>query len=86
MSWDERVSGAGIFRFNKELVLTKEGLSRSKWDLPEFFKDVKISRHSDKSWKSEGYFKSVDIGQEFIIEDNDDVENWAKSIIKNNKG
>ncbi|MDO8740688.1 MAG: hypothetical protein Q7J54_03935 [Candidatus Woesearchaeota archaeon] len=84
LTWDDGISGAGIFRFNKELVLTKEGLSRSKWDLPKFFKDVRISRHSEKSWKSEGYFKSVDIGQEFIIEDNDNVENWAKSLIENN--
>ncbi|MBU0457309.1 MAG: hypothetical protein ABH824_05210 [Nanoarchaeota archaeon] len=84
LTWDEGLSGAGIFRFNKELVLTKEGLSRSKWGLPDFFKQVKISYHSEKSWKPEGYFKSVDKGQEFVIENNEDVENWAKSIIKNN--
>lgn len=83
--WNERISGAGIFKFNKELVLTKQGLTRSKWDLPNFFKDVKISRHSEKSWKPEGYFKSVDIGQEFIVEDNNKVEYWAKQIINNNE-
>lgn len=84
LSWNENIAGAGIFKFNKDLVLTKEGFSRSRWYLPDFFKNVKISRHSEKSWKSEGYFKSVDIGQEFIIQDNDKVENWAKNLIKNN--
>ncbi len=84
LTWDKNKSGAGIFKFNMNLVLTKLGFSRSKWELPAFFEKVKISRHSEKSWKEEGYFKSVDIGQEFVIEDNKDVENWAKQIINKN--
>lgn len=84
LTWDKSKSGAGVFRFNDNLVLTKKGFSRSKWELPAFFFGIKISRHSEKSWKKEGYFKSVDIGQEFIVEDNDNVENWAKQIINNN--
>jgi hypothetical protein len=85
LTWDDKISGAGTFRFSKELVLTKEGFSRTRWSLPDFFRDVKISRHSKSCWKPEGYFKSVDIGQEFIIEDNVDVTNWAKCLIKNNQ-
>ena len=85
LTWDNTLSGAGYFRFSKEFVLTKEGLTRSKWFLPKFFKEVNISRHSENSWKPEGYFKSVDIGQEFIIEDNPDIENWATSLITNMK-
>lgn len=78
LTWDESKSGAGVFRFNENLVLTKEGFSRSEWELPTFFKEVKISRHSERSWKEEGYFQSAPIGQEFIIEDNKEVQNWAK--------
>ncbi|MBU1004624.1 MAG: hypothetical protein KJ561_02240 [Nanoarchaeota archaeon] len=86
LSWDENISGAGVFKFNNDLVLTKKGCSRTKWDLPDFFRKVKISYHSEKSWKPEGYFKSVDIGQEFVIEDNNEVVvDWAKSLIKNNR-
>ena len=81
VSWDNNIPGAGVFDFNKKLVLTKNGLSRSKWNLPDFFKNVRISMHSQESWKKEGYFKSVARGQEFVIEDNDEVENWAKSLI-----
>lgn len=84
LTWDKDISGAGVFKFNENLVLTKKGFSRSKWDLPDFFKKIKISRHSQNSWRKEGYFKSVDIGQEFVIEDNKKIENWAKNLIEKN--
>jgi hypothetical protein len=82
LTWNKNKPGTGIFKFNKNLVLTKKGFSRAKWKLPKFFKDVEISYHSDKSWK-DGYFQSALIGQEFVIKDNKKVENWAKSIINN---
>jgi len=81
-SWNSDSPGSGVFRFQEELVLTKQGCSRSKWQLPEFFRGVKISRHSVDSWKKEGYFKSVDIGQEFVIEENKKVEEWAIRLIE----
>ena len=80
LSWNKSLPGAGRFEFNEDLVLTKEGFSRSKWNLPDFFKDAKISYHNKDSWKKE-YFQSAAIGQEFVIKDNNLVEEWAKSII-----
>jgi hypothetical protein len=80
VSWDKNIPGAGVFNFDKKLVLTKTGFPRSQWDLPEFFKNVRISRHSKESWKH-GYFQSVRIGQEIVVEDNNAVENWAKALI-----
>jgi hypothetical protein len=86
--------GAGIFDFDESLVLTKKYrgsgnngyLSRSKWYLPEFFRDnkIKISYHNEKSWKPEGYFQSVAPDQEFVIdaEDDEKVVEWAKEKIK----
>ncbi|TAL63886.1 MAG: hypothetical protein EPN88_11715 [Bacteroidetes bacterium] len=85
LTWNKNKSGAGIFRFNEDLILTKKGFTRSKWDLPTFFKGIKISRHSEDSWKKEGYFKSVDIGQEFVVEDHNAIENWAKQKIDHNE-
>jgi len=79
-SWNRSLPGAGRFEFNKNLVLTKEGLSRSKWRLPYFFKEAEISYHKKDSWKND-YFQSAAIGQEFVIKDNDLVEVWAKGII-----
>jgi hypothetical protein len=76
----ESLPGAGRFIFNDQLVLTKKGLSRSKWVLPDFFEDAEISYHHEESWK-DGYFQSAAIGQEFVIKDDAKVEEWAKNLI-----
>jgi hypothetical protein len=80
LSWNKSIPGAGRSMFNDKLVLTKKGLSRSKWDLPDCFKEAEISYHKD-SWKS-GYSQSAAIGQEFVINDNYEIEKWAKSLIE----
>ncbi len=72
--------GYGVFRFSKGVVLTKDGYSRSRWNLPEFFRNLSISHHSPKSWKAD-YFQSVPIGQEFVVEESDLVTQWAKALI-----
>lgn len=73
--------GAGALKFNKKLVLTKEGFTRSKWQLPDFFKNIEISHHNKSSWIN-GYFKSCSIGQEFVFDANDQILDWVKNIIK----
>ena len=35
------VNGCGLLNYRKDRVLTKEGMSRGKWDLPSFFKYCK---------------------------------------------
>lgn len=84
LSFDKNKPGADVFKYNDNLVLTKKGFSRSRWELPDFFRGLRISYHSDESWNNNGYFQSVPIGQEFVIEDNDKVANWAKQLINNN--
>jgi len=81
LSFDNNYPGFGIFTFNKKLVLTKDGETRSRWDLPEYFKDITITYHSKESFKN-GYFDSAKKGQEFIIEGNNNITNWAREIIK----
>ncbi|MCJ7444532.1 MAG: hypothetical protein MUO26_08390 [Methanotrichaceae archaeon] len=81
LSWNNQLPDAGNFKFNEILVLTKEGLTRSKWCLPEFFKATEISYHSKDSWK-DGYFQSVARGQEFVIKDNKEVEEWARRLVE----
>lgn len=81
LSWDSHLPGAGRFEFNESLILTKKGLSRSKWCLPSFFKEAKISFHN-KAWREKDeYFQSVGRGQEFVVGDNEKVEEWAKGLI-----
>ena len=75
--------GAGVFKFDDRKVLTKKGESkRSRWNLnPEIFRNVKISYHSENSWK-DGYFQSVGRGQEFVIHADEKIIEWAFRLIK----
>jgi len=84
LSWNESLPGAGRFMFNDKLVLTKKGFSKSKWDLPDCFREAEISYHGKSSWK-DGYFQSAAVGQEFVVRDNEEIEEWAKSLIEDRK-
>lgn len=73
--------GYGTFKYNERLKLTKNGMSRSRWILPEFFREYKISYHSDQSWK-DGYFQSAAKGQEFVIDGDERLSKWLKSLFE----
>lgn len=62
------INGGKILKFNENLILTKKDYPRSHWNLPNYFKEAKISYHPNP-WKN-GYFKSAGRGQEFVIEIN----------------
>lgn len=82
LSWNDRISGAGLLREDDKGRLSKPGLSRSKWQLdPAVFKDATISYHTKDSWKDD-YFQTVGRGQEFVIDDNPKVEKWAQNLIE----
>jgi hypothetical protein len=80
LSWDASFQGSGRFIFNDKLVLTKKGLPRSKWGLPDYFREAEISYHKHP-WK-DGYFQSAGRGQEFVIKDNERIEEWARNKIE----
>lgn len=80
-SWNKKLPGFGVFHYSKRLQLTKDGMSRSKWALPEAFRGLTISYHSTDSWK-EGYFQSAHRGQEFVFQENDMVSEWAIELIE----
>ena len=86
-SWDLDIPGGGTFNLHPSLILTKENMPRTYWNLPEFFKNVNISYHPKNSkkygWKDDCFY-SATRGQEFIISENRDVENWAKNLINKN--
>lgn len=76
-----KFSGSGVFKYNKDLVLTKEGVkdNRSRWKLPECLVGKHISYHTEDSYK-DGYFQSVAKGQEFVVDADDDIIEWVKSL------
>lgn len=80
LTWDDQTPGFGTFKYRKDLELTKTGCKRSKWKLPDFFRNAQISYHTQNNWK-DGYFKCADRGQEFVIKENNDIMKWAKEII-----
>jgi hypothetical protein len=83
LSWNESLPGAGRFMFHDRLVLTKKGFSKSKWNLPDHFREARISYHNHP-WK-DGYFQSTAKGQEFVIKDNNGIEEWARNMIEESR-
>ena len=75
--------GAGCFQYTQNHRLTKDGYSRSIWDLPEFFRDIPIT-YNLRAWKEDG-FHSAAKGQEFVFEANANALNWIKTLLYNNK-
>ena len=80
LSFATELSGSGTFDFKKNLVLTKEGYSRSRWDFPEAMRGIPIS-HNPYGWKSD-YFQSAAIGQEFVMDGTPAVMDWIKKLFK----
>lgn len=81
LTWNPKLKGAGTFLYNERLVLTKEGFSKSRWELDDIFREVQISCHLAKNWKPEGYFQTNGIGQEFVVHADRQVEKWIKNLI-----
>jgi hypothetical protein len=80
LSWDSSLPGAGVFNYNEKLLLTKKGYNRTIWNLPKFIQNIPISYHDKQNWKH-GLFKSASRGQEFVIDKDDQVDQWAKDLI-----
>lgn len=80
LSWDSSKRGYGLLSFNDLTELTKSGYSRSRWKQIECLRGKSITYHSPASWK-DGYFQSACRGQEFVIEEDSEVEKWAKQMI-----
>jgi hypothetical protein len=83
LSWDSSKPGHGVFRYDERLILTKAGMSKSFWrlpDIPAFSAQPSISGSYKDSWHDD-YYRAMSIGQEFVIEETAAVEEWAKSLI-----
>lgn len=79
LSFQDKLKGSGVLEFRPDRVLTKNGYSRSRWDLPTIFMNVDIT-YNPNPWK-DGYFKSASIGQEFVMDATPEIQKWAKQII-----
>lgn len=88
VSWDDDIPGYCLLRYCPEVILTAEGMPRSRWNLEDKWglkhSDNKpgITYHSEQSWKKD-YFQSACRGQEFVIDENQAVTEWAEKLISN---
>lgn len=80
--------GYGTLQYNDELVLTRNGFSKSRWELPGFFHPKNgaktMSRHSEKDYRllnGNTIIQTRGIGQDFVLPANDDIGKWAKNLI-----
>ena len=78
-------SGCGILMNAPIRQLTKEGHSRSEWNLPECFYNLPITYHKGTyGWVNNyEYFKSASKGQEFIVESEVEgkLKEWLLDVI-----
>jgi len=81
---DTNLPGFGTFKISSELILTKDGYSRSRWELPQCMREVDMTFHDESSRKKD-YFQSAMIGQEFVMRSTDEIEQWIHSIVENNR-
>ena len=81
LSFGPDSAGFGVFSYDKRLVLTKDGEARSKWVLPDCFRNVEISYHTRNSWK-DGYFQSAARGQEFVFQCNEEILSWVEFLFE----
>ena len=79
LSLNPALPGAGCFTFTENHKLTKEGCSRSIWNLPDFFRDIPIT-YNAKAWKEDG-FHSAAKGQEFVFEANETAIRWITGLL-----
>lgn len=79
LSLKPELPGAGCFTFTENHKLTKEGCSRSIWNLPEFFREIPITYNAN-AWKEDG-FHSAAKGQEFVFEANYKAEEWIRRLL-----
>lgn len=89
---------AGTFpRITDELVLTRDGLTRSSWRLPKWFHPSNrrscLTYHTNVArWQplEDEYVSltSVSRGQEFVLDTADypEAQSWARGLIENNAG
>lgn len=78
LSFASGLPGSGTFSFRQELVLTKTGCCRSRWEFPVSMRGTHIS-HNPNGWKPD-YFQSAARGQEFVMDCSPEVMEWVNNL------
>lgn len=93
-SLNKNKPGAGIFKFNEDLILTQNKKSRTNWVLPDIFhpsNGVEIKYLPEQNWSkiknNKTEIKASSRGQEFVVVKDKKklIEKWAIDLINNNE-
>ena len=81
LTLDGNFPGYGTFKFSDKVVLTKPGETRSCWQLPDFFRELKISYKP--KWEKD-YVRVAAKGQEFVVQGKESIalKKWVLDIIR----
>lgn len=84
-----KIKGCGRLKLSESTTLTKSNENKSIWLLPKCFLNTNMTYHTNKNrWTDLNseycQVKSVYRGQEFVISENKNVEQWAIELITNN--
>ena len=90
-SFDDNIKGYGMFKYDLKLDLTQQKPDKTYWKqithwncdkLPVFLRDLKEGTLKYKEEGKDKYFDVAPQWQEFVIEENKEVEEWAIELIK----
>jgi hypothetical protein len=76
------VAGSGVLDCRDDRVLTAPGHTQSRWRLLDWMSTATTSYHTQASIK-DGYFQSAAKGQEFVVAESPQAQEWADSVISN---
>lgn len=87
LSWKDECAGAGLFKYSENLVLTETNpeinprRNLSVWKYNFIPPGTYMTYHKDKSWiKEKNYFQAVGKGQEFVINNCPEFEEYVKNL------
>ena len=86
LSFNNKFSGAGLFRFAEDKVLTLKGCSKATWVKRDFYDvdSVICKRKNSAADKDKGIYYAG-IWQELALKENAKADEWVKSIFTNSK-
>ena len=87
LSWAPKLPGGGLLEYDESLNLTREHYNKSIWEFP-FSKRPNLTSHKSSRWrrlsKNSFQLESVYRGQEFVFDQNQEVNRWARRLITQN--
>ena len=80
LSFNDKLPGAGLFKFDENKVLTLEGFNKATWIKRKVYDVDNVIGHRKNSSKTNDGIYYSGIWQELGLKESDETEEWAKSL------